>query len=285
VSTEAQRRELGAFLRSRRAQLPRADLGLPTVGRSRTGGLRREDVSYLSGVSVTWYTWLEQGRDIHPSREVLDAVARSLRLSRDEHVYVLSLAGYAAPAPRADDGPRTAPASVRRLLDSLATSPAFTLTADWGIVGWNAAYEALFPPIAEVRAADRNLLELVFTHPYVRRLLPRWESDSSRFLAEFRAEAGPHLGEPAVTALVERLSAASVEFRAGWTSHDLSGFSSRERLFHAPEVGDLRLEHHRLVPSDHPDLHLVVYTPVDDGETPQRLAALLSSSVAGPPLP
>lgn len=278
VSTETQRRELGVFLRSRRASLARADFGLPAAGRSRTDGLRREEVSYLSGVSVTWYTWLEQGRDIHPSREVLDAVARTLRLAPAEHTYVLSLAGYSAPTPASDPGPREAPGSVQRLLDSLATSPAFALTADWGIVGWNAAYVALFPPIADVPAEDRNLLQLVFTHPYVRRLLPRWEEDSARFLAEFRAEVGPHLGEPSVAALIDRLVAASPEFRAGWTSHELSGFSSRERLFFAPSVGELRLEHHQLMPSDHPELRLVVYTPVDDGETPARLTSLLAPS-------
>src|ERR1700709_651451 len=137
VSTEAQRRGRGPFLRSRRAQLVRADFGLPSVGRSRTAGLRREEVSYLSGVSVTWYTWLEQGRDIRPSREVLDAVARTLRLSTTEHAYVLSLAGYSAPAPAGATTPRTAPGSVTRLLASLVTAPAFALTADWGIVGWN----------------------------------------------------------------------------------------------------------------------------------------------------
>jgi transcriptional regulator with XRE-family HTH domain len=275
VSSEAQRQELGALLRSRREQLNRVDFGLPAPGRSRTAGLRREEVSSFSGVSVTWYTWLEQGRDIHPSREVLDAVARTLRLSATEHAYVLSLAGYSAPAPVADEGPRTAPGSITRLLASLQASPAFALTADWAIVGWNDAYAALYPPIGEVAIEDRNLLWLVFTDPYVRRLLPQWDSDSRRFLAEFRAEAGPHLGEPAVAALVERLSGASSAFRAGWTNHDLSGFSSRERLFHAPRVGDLRLEHHRLVPSDHPELHLVIYTPVDDGRTPARLATLL----------
>jgi transcriptional regulator with XRE-family HTH domain len=277
VATEAQRTELGAFLRSRRGSLVRADFGLPSVGRSRTNGLRREEVSYLSGVSVTWYTWLEQGRDINPSREVLDAVARTLRLSPDEHSYVLALAGYSAPVPASDEGPQEAPGSVQRLLDSLATSPAFALTASWDIVGWNAAYAALFPPVAEVPPAERNLLRFVFLHPYDRRLLPNWEADSRRFLAEFRAEVGPHLGEPEVGRLVDELRAASPEFRAGWTSHELSGFSSRERLFFAPSVGELRLEHHRLVPSDHPELHLVVYTPVDDGETPGRLAALLGS--------
>lgn len=276
MGTEAQRRELGALLRARRGRLVRADLGLPAVGRSRTSGLRREEVSLLSGVSLTWYTWLEQGRDILPSRQVLDAVARTLRLSPTEHAYVLSLAGYAAPLPAPHRAPRSAPEHVQRLLDSLVGSPAFALAPDWGIAAWNAAYAALYPTIATVAAEDRNLLWLVFTDSYVRRLLPDWDADSRRFLAEFRSEAGTRLGDPAVAAVISRLTGASAPFRAGWTSHDIEGFTTRERLFHHPQVGDLRLEHHPLRPSDHPDLHLVVYTPVQDGRTPDALATLVA---------
>ena len=127
MASETVRRELGALLRSRREQLPRALLGLPTFGRSRTTGLRREEVSSLSGVSMTWYTWLEQGRDISPSRQVLNAVARTLRLSPSEHAYVLSLGGYAATAPSPQVSPPPAPAHLHRLLNSLTGSPAFTL--------------------------------------------------------------------------------------------------------------------------------------------------------------
>ena len=273
VATEVQRAELAALLRARRASLPRADLGLPPVARGRTRGLRREEVSVLSGVSVTWYTWLEQGRDIHPSRQVLDALARTLRLSPAEHAYVLTLTGHAPPpAPAAGDG---APGHVQRLLDALPGSPAFAITRDWGIAAWNAAYAVLYPGVATTAPAERNLLWLVFTDRYVRGLLPHWEEDSRRFLAEFRAEAGPHLGDPAVAALMERLGAASAEFRAGWTGRGVEGFTSRERLFHHPRVGDLRLEQHRLAPADVPGLSVVVYTPVDDGRTPAALAELL----------
>jgi transcriptional regulator with XRE-family HTH domain len=276
---EKRRSELADFLRARRGQLERADLGLPPVRRHRISGLRREEVSSLSGVSVTWYTWLEQGRDIRPSRQVLDAVARTLRLSVAEHAYVLSLAGYSAPPPDTSPAVESAPAHVQRLLDAMEGYPAYAIASDWTITGWNAAYAALYPNVATVPIGDRNLLWLVFTDPYVRTLLPDWQVTSHRFLAEFRAEAGPRLGDSAFVGLVDRLLKASDAFRAGWERHDVQRFSSRERLFHHPRVGDLRLEHHRLAPSDHPDLHLVIYTPVDDTATPDRLRKLITREV------
>ncbi|MCI2237304.1 helix-turn-helix transcriptional regulator [Paenibacillus sp. TRM 82003] len=282
MSSETRRQELGALLRSRRDQLTAADLGLPAGARRRSPGLRREEVAALSGVSVTWYTWLEQGRDTHPSRQVLDALARTLRLSDAEHAYVLSLAGHPAPRPSTTLAARTAPASLQRLLDAQVGLPAFAITSGWQIAGWNAAYAVLYPGIATVADEDRNLLWLVFTDPSVRQLLPRWEEDSRRFLAEFRAEAGPLLGEPAVAALVQRLRAASAHFEAGWTDHDVRGFTSRERLFHHPDAGDLRFEHHQLTPADHPDLQVVIYTPIGDGRTPALWTTLLPEAPGAP---
>lgn len=264
-SRDEGRAELGAFLRARRGQLVRGDLGLPPVGRGRTLGLRREEVSYLSGVSLTWYTWLEQGRDINPSRQVLDAIGRTLRLDAGQHRYLLGLAGFtptpAAPASDTAD----LPAHLQHLLDALGDNPAYALTPDWNIAGWNAAYQRLYPNVATTTAARRNLLALVFTDPAVRELLDDWAVTSRRFLAEFRAEVGPRLGEPVNLELVERLSASSPEFRAGWARHDIHGFESRLRLFHHPEFGPVRYEHHQLRPSDHPEIQLVVYTSM----TPQ----------------
>ncbi|MEV0999855.1 helix-turn-helix transcriptional regulator [Nonomuraea sp. NPDC050202] len=262
MNTAAERRrELGSFLRARRAALDPVSVGLPPPGPRRRGGLRREEVATLSGVSATWYTWLEQGRDIQPSRQVLDALARTLHLTSAEHAYVLSLAGY-APLPAATAGAgRTAPGHVRRLLDALAGFPAYAIAPDWTITGWNTAYAALYPNVATVDPGERNLLWLVFTDPYVRDLLPDWETTSRRFLAEFRAEAGPRLGDLARTPVIQRLLAASEVFSAAWQDHHIEGFTSRERLFHHPTAGVLRYEHHRLAPADHPDLHVVIYTP------------------------
>lgn len=284
MASQARRQELGSLLRARRAQLTRAELGLPALGRGRTRGLRREEVSYLSGVSATWYTWLEQGRDIHPSPQVLNAVAATLRFSATERAYVLALAGYTAdPTEPAAVVTREAPASVQRLLDAQLGLPSFCVAPDWHILGWNDAYAALFPGIATAAPADRNLLLLVFTDPYVRALLPDWETDSRRFLAQFRAEAGPYLGEPAVSGLITRLHALSAPFRAGWSDHDLEQFTSTERRFHHPRAGELRLEHHQLTPSDHPHLHVVIYLPVaGDVRTAGSLARLVHGGSGAP---
>ena len=266
------RRELGEFLRSRRAQLDPRDSGLPPGGARRTPGLRREEVALLSGVSSTWYTWLEQGRDIHPSRQVVDALARTLRMSPAEHGYVLRLTGHGGPAP--GDPGAGMPGHVQRLLDALGPSPAYAITADWSIAGWNRAYELLYPGVAAVGPAGRNLLELVFTDPAVRALLGDWDTDSRRFLAQFRAEVGPRLADPVVVDLVARLEAASPDFRAGWASHDVDRFSSAERRFEHPVVGTLLLEHHQLTPADAPGLQVVVYTAAPGSRTAARLAAL-----------
>ena len=212
-----------------------------------------------------------QGRDIQPSRQVLSALARPLGLSAAEHAYVLSLVGYSPRATSPEPQTPDAPGDVQRLLDSLHGSPAFAITRNWSIVGWNAAYSALYPNIAAATPPDRNLLWLVFTDPFVRQLLPDWDLDSRRFLAEFRTEVGPDLGESAVTAVVDRLHATSEAFRAGWSRHDIEGFSSRERVFQHPLGKGLRLERHRLTPADHPELHVVIYSPVDDGHTPAAL--------------
>jgi transcriptional regulator with XRE-family HTH domain len=272
VSPNEQRRtELGAFLRARRSQLDRAAVGLPETGRRRITGLRREEVATLSAVSLTWYTWLEQGREANPSRQVLDALAATLRLSSTEHHYLLSLAGY-APAVATPRPAPEAPAHVQRLMDHLRGMPAYAIAPDWSICGWNQAYQALYPTVARVPDQDRNLLWLVFTDPLVRRLLPDWEITSSHFLAEFRAEAGTRLGDPGCAALIQRLNTHSSEFAAGWRAHPVAGFASRRRTFRTP-AGELIFEHHRLAPADFKDIHLVIYTPTDD-DTVRRLAHL-----------
>ncbi|CAN5416070.1 helix-turn-helix transcriptional regulator [soil metagenome] len=270
-----QRLALGEFLRSRREAAPREELGFPAVPRMRTSGLRREEVAISAGVSVTWYTWLEQGRDINPSRQVLDAVAGALRLSPAERDYVRALGGYAAD-PSAPGGPT--PPHIQRFLDALVGYPAFAIGPAWTIAAWNAAYTALYPNIAATSAEDRNLLWLVFMDPAIRELLPDWETDSRRFLAEFRAEAGARVGEPSYTQLIDRLRDSSEHFRTEWQASSVERFASRERRFFHGKVGELLFEHHQLTPADAPEIQIVAYLPVPGSGTAERLAELVTGA-------
>jgi transcriptional regulator with XRE-family HTH domain len=266
------RQELAEFLSSRRHQVDPRSVGLAPGGNRRTPGLRREEVALLAGVSHTWYTWLEQGRDIRPSRQVMDALARTLHLSPAEHEYLLRLSGHGGGATHPDG--EGMPPHVQRLLDALSPSPAYVITAGWSIVGWNRAYERFYPGVAAVPTPQRNLLWLVFTDPAVRRLLGNWESDSRRFLTQFRAEVGPRLADPGVVDLVGRLQEASPHFREGWASRDVDRFTSGERRFEHPEVGTLLLEHHQLTPADAAGLSLVVYTAAQGSEAAAKLLRL-----------
>jgi len=274
---EERRRELGQFLRDRRANLVRADQGLPPIGKSRVVGLRREEVAAFAAVSVTWYTWLEQGRDINASRQVLESIGRVLRLSVAEQAYLLAMGGYAALPAAEVPAIEAAPRHLQGLLDAL-DFPAFAVAPDWGIAGWNAAYSGLYSRITEIAPAERNLLWLIFTDPLLRQMLPDWEETSRYFVAEFRAEAGPRLGSVSHTALVAKLSAASEEFAHIWATHGVQGFASRQRVFVHPEVGELVFEQHRLVPSDAPELHFVLYVPVPGTSTRERLAELAAGA-------
>lgn len=260
--SSANRQELGTFLRARRGEVDRAEAGLPPAGRSRTPGLRREEVALLSGVSSTWYTWLEQGREINPSRQVIDAVAATLRLSATEHDYALGLAGF-APLPLPPAVAQGVAPHHQRLMDAQGAAPSFLLAADWQVIGWNTAYQQLYPHIADLAPTDRNLLAMVFTDPYVRRLLPDWEQTSRHFLAEYRAEAR-WLGSPEHQGLVSRLREQSPEFEAAWSEHTVERFASRLRRFDHPQQGRLVFEHHSLTPTDAPGSHLVIYLPVTD---------------------
>lgn len=239
--------------------MSRAVVGLPPTARRSDTGLSREEVAALSGVSGSWYTWLEQGRDINVSRQVLVAVCRVLDLTVAERDFVIALSeqGESPVLERAEP----LPAHLQRMIDAL-DFPAFIVATDWAIAGWNARYEWLYPRIATVDEASRNLLALVYTDPQLREMLPDWERDSRRFLAEFRAESGVRLASPRHRAVVDRLTAASDDFRIQWAELAVERFASRRRTFRHREEGLVAFEHHRLVPSDAPDLHVVMYVPV-----------------------
>jgi transcription regulator MmyB-like protein len=210
-----------------------------------------------------------------PSRQVLDAIARTLRLSAIERAYVLTLAGYSATPVGFDLASSAMPAHIYRLLDAFGTLPAYVMTPDRTFLAWTPEFAAVYPNVATVPDEDRNLLWLVFTDPYLHDLQGDWTLHAARHLAEFRAEAGPHLSEPPFARLIGRLLESSEYFHVTWENHDVRGFTSRERIYHHPVVGDLHLELHRTTLSDDPHLHMVVYTPVPGTDTSVRLRELV----------
>jgi len=260
---ETSRIELGEYLRTRRAAVGPADVGLPDGGRRRTPGLRREEVAMLAGVSVSWYTWMEQGRPINVSLDVLDALARVLRLDPAQRDHLIALAGHsirATGSPLGSDVPEWA----ERLLRSMDPAPAYLLGPTWEYLAWNESQARLFPPMLDLPPEERNLVWVVFALPETRELIVDWPTEARRVLSHFRADITPWRDEPAVVDLVARLRSASPEFDEWWDLHDVAAFETRLRRFNHPTEGRLTYEYQLLIPAGRTDLRFVVQLPVDE---------------------
>jgi transcriptional regulator with XRE-family HTH domain len=277
------RAELAAFLRSRRERITPEDAGLPPGFRRRTAGLRREEVAQLSGVGVTWYTWLEQGRPINASTQVLDAVARTLRLdpAEREHLYRLADSSAAPPAPAADG---LGVPEIQQILDGLTALPATVLSERFDVLAWNAAFAALFPTVVAAPPADRNTLWLNFTHPDCCHPYLNRADQLGMMVAQLRAAYGRHLGEPAWTGFVRRLQAASPEFARMWAEHEVASPASYLKIFRHPVYERLTMTTNSLAVLAVPGTRMVVYTPADE-PTRCALASLVAGDGAGARFP
>jgi transcriptional regulator with XRE-family HTH domain len=261
----ARRREAGEFLRSRRQRLTPSDVGLPDGFRRRTPGLRREEVAMIAGVGTTWYTWLEQGRDVRPSNEVLSALAGALRLDPTEqrHLFVLH------------DRPERVDEPLRRMLDSLTAQPAFVLGRRWDVLAWNRAADVVYGPYDRLEGDERNTLHLLFADPAHRRLLVDWEAVARASLAMFRADSARYAGDPGFERLVARLTSLSPEFAEWWPQREVARpLAGKKRIDH-PTVGRMLFEYSSFGVGDLPDMKLIVFTPLDDEGTPEKLDRLL----------
>lgn len=217
--SKARREELAAFLRSRRGRVTPADVGLASGGRRRTPGLRREELAQLAGVGVTWYTWLEQGRPINASVQVLDAIAGVLRLGTSErwHLYRLAeVPGVPRPASTA-----SVPDEVVTVLDALDPSPACVYDGKYDLMACNASYAALFPYLVEATGMERNALWQMYARH--RGHSPVTDPDvCASMIGTLRANYANHIGEPAWTHLIETLCAANAEFAQLWAEHEIA---------------------------------------------------------------
>ncbi len=224
----------------------------------------------LAGVSVTWYTWLEQGRRINASVDVLEALARALLLDDAGRRHLLALA---APVSAAVDTIEQAPDALVRLIDSMDPSPAYVLGPRWEFLAWNRAQSRLYPMIDRLVDEDRNLLWVIFAEPTARDLLADWPQQARRILAEFRAGTAALRTDAVVVALVERLRTASAEFEEWWAQADVAQFRTRVRAYAHPRAGALVFEYQQLTASEWPSLKVVCQLPVPGDDSVSRLAA------------
>jgi len=269
----ARHRAAGAFLRSRRGRLAPSEVGLPQGIRRRTPGLRREEVAMLAGVGTTWYTWLEQGREIKPSHEVLLALAEALRLDPAERRHLFLLYDRPAPEPRRASQERVSE-SLRRMVDGLTGQPAFVLGWRWDILAWNRAAELVIEPNSGFDGARPNVLELLFSDQ-AHRLFVDWENVARGALATFRADCAAHVGDPEFEELVARLTRLSPEFAAWWPHYDVTHSLSGAKRLHHSTLGRLHFAFSTLAVGDRPGMKLFILTAIDEEDTPAKLKGLL----------
>jgi transcriptional regulator with XRE-family HTH domain len=271
--------ELAAFLRSRRARLTPSDVGLPAdsvPGRRRTPGLRREEVAELSGVGVTWYTWLEQGRDIPASAQVVEALARALRLSADDLRHLRDLAGLLPPSPAAAVEAE-ARDRLQRLVDSVTPAVASVYDAHFDYLAWNTPYRRVRHDPGTLPADRRNLLWMMFTDAENRARMTTWDRAARVLLSQFRAAAGRCPDDPRFAELAAALTEVSPQFRDWWKEYPVRYFRpARIRIAH-PQAGPITLEMFQLRLEDEPG-HLMVMQVPADAESRVRIAALLASA-------
>jgi transcriptional regulator with XRE-family HTH domain len=266
--SKRRRDELAAFLRNRRERISPADVGLPPGERRRTPGLRREELAQLAGVGVTWYTWLEQGRPINASVQVLDAIARVLRLGAAERWHLYRLAEVpGVPAPQASEH---APAEVLPVLDALDPTPAAVYNGKYDLLGCNESYAALFPYLARATGIERNALWQIYGRPDG--TSPVTDIDVCHsMVATLRANYANHLGESDWVELIEAMCATNPEFARLWADHPIADPSPTiTKAFECFGLGTVRVRATGFPASRGSECRMVVYVP----DTPADVALI-----------
>jgi transcriptional regulator with XRE-family HTH domain len=253
-----QRRALGDFVRAQRERTAPESLGLSPGSRRRTPGLRREELAQLCGLSTTWFTWIEQGRDVSVSPGALARLAGTLRLGRAERTYLFDIAGKRDPDQAADDADALIAPAVLACVETIR-SPAYILDRTWTARSWNAKARHLFAGWLDAPGEHRyNLLRFIFLTPSARTLIRDWDARARRVAAEFRAACSAHFNDPALRTLIAELREGSREFAQFWEQHGVLGREGGERTFNHPRDGFVRYRQVTFDLASQPDVKLTL---------------------------
>ena len=293
-------KELADFLKTRRSRLSPEQVGLPGGQRRRTSGLRREELAQLAGIGVTWYTYLEQGRPIRVSAQVLESLTRTLQLDAEERDYLFNLA-HQQPPPASDsikDGisipvmtvlrvsstrisyaqEDSISPTLLRMIDNLGLCPAYVLDQYFNVLAWNRAASVIFGDFYKLSGSECNIVWAMFTKPSYRHLYANWEYQAKATLAQFRAAYGLNIGNKWYIKFAKDLMQASPEFKSWWHDHDVQGIVQGDVECNHPKVGYLKLDHINFEVSGTPNLNLRVYTPLPGTDTADKIKQLLETS-------
>ncbi|TVX96903.1 helix-turn-helix transcriptional regulator [Cohnella terricola] len=276
MNSQTRLQALSVFLKAQRAKLTPQSVGLPEGSRRRTPGLRREEVAQLAGVSSTWYTWLEQGRDIKVSSSVLDNVATALQLSVDERKYLFSLAleSYSAISLAEDELPRISP-SLQIILRELTYCPTIISDRRCHIVGWNEAAAHVFLDFEQIPPEQRNMIRLLFTRKEFERLAVNWEQFASGFLAIFRAYYGQYVEDEWYEEFLEEMKETHPDFNRLWEQSKVSSAPEVLLEFRHAKARKMLFNLTSLQVHGSADLRCSIYTPAPDTSTRTKLEQLM----------
>ncbi|WP_068786129.1 helix-turn-helix transcriptional regulator [Paenibacillus phocaensis] len=279
MRTEPRLEALSEFLKTQRAKLHPHTVGLPAGARRRTPGLRREEVAQLAGVSTTWYTWLEQGRDIKVSPSVLDAIAAALRLNADERKYLFDLASDSGFHPDwvEEKEPVITP-SLHKILQELKYCPTIISDRHCHIVGWNPAAAHVFVDFEQIPEEERNLISLPFAKKELRSLAVNWPHFVKGFLAIFRAYYGQYVADPWYSQFIERMSQRYPDFQELWTQSEVSAAPEVMIEFRHAKAGKMLFNLTSLQVQGDAELRCSIYTPIEGTATESKLKKLLEGT-------
>ncbi|BBH19765.1 transcriptional regulator [Paenibacillus baekrokdamisoli] len=280
MNQQARLQALSSFLKAQRTKILPQSVGIPSGTRRRTAGLRREEVAQLAGVSTTWYTWLEQGRDIKVSSSVLDAVATALQLTVDErkYLYALALESAAGSSHLIEDRPEISP-SLKRILYELRACPTIISDRHCQIVGWNEAASHVFMNFEQIPYEERNMISLLFTRKEFRRLAVNWEHFVSGFLAIFRAYYGQYVEDEWYEKFLVEMKQAHPDFHRLWEQSQVSASPEVVIEFRHAKAGKMLFHLTSLQVHGSTDLRCSIYTPASDSSTESKLKQLMDKDV------